>query len=191
MKKLITICLIACMYSCKQEVKQDTKPEKTEIENEIKFPNLDKSPMDVAAFPKDYKDANKIVKVRYSRPQLKGRSIDSLAPQGKVWRTGANEATEITFYQDMMLGKTKINKGTYSIATIPGEKTWTFIINKDLNTWGTYFYNIDNDVARFNATVNKTDTQIEAFSMTFEATENGTNLHLGWDTTTIVIPFTK
>ena len=106
-----------------------------------KFSNLDVSPMDAASYPSDYKISLKEVKVVYSRPQLKGRSLSELAPNGKVWRTGANEATEITFYKDMFLGETPIKAGTYTLFTIPGEKTWTIIINKDINVWGSYFYN--------------------------------------------------
>jgi hypothetical protein len=61
-----------------------------------KFSKLDKSPMDAAAFPRDYKVSDKLIKIVYSRPQLKGRTVSKLAPNGKVWRTGANEAAELT-----------------------------------------------------------------------------------------------
>ena len=63
--------------------------------NEItaqKFAKLDVSPMDAASYPSSYKEANKMVKIVYSRPQLKGRTVAELAPNDKVWRTGANEA---------------------------------------------------------------------------------------------------
>ena len=69
-----------------------------------KFSGLDKSPMDMASYPNDYKISNKTVRVIYSRPQLKGRSLAELAPAGKVWRTGANEAAEIQFYTDATFG---------------------------------------------------------------------------------------
>ena len=91
-----------------------------------KFSGLDKSPMDVAAFPTSYKVADKLVKVTYSRPQLKGRTIAELAPAGSVWRTGANEAVEITFYKDVDFGGKEVKAGTYSLFTIPGAKEWTF-----------------------------------------------------------------
>ena len=68
------------------------------------FKSLDKSPMDMTAFPSSYKISDKIVKVIYSRPQLKGRDLIKLAPPEKVWRTGANEAAEITFYKDVVFG---------------------------------------------------------------------------------------
>ncbi len=105
------------------------------------FKELDKSPLDIASHPVDYKDANKQMKIIYSRPQLKGRSLSKLAPNGKVWRTGANEAAELVLYTDYTLGGKTLKAGTYSFFTIPGEKEWTIIINSDLNTWGAYYYN--------------------------------------------------
>ena len=69
-----------------------------------KFPSLDKSPMDAAAYPASYRISEKVVRIIYSRPQLKGRTLAKLAPAEKVWRTGANEAAEITFYKDVTFG---------------------------------------------------------------------------------------
>ena len=62
------------------------------------FPGMDKSPMDAASFPSSYRVSDKTIKIVYSRPQLKGRSLSELAPNGKVWRTGASEAAELTLY---------------------------------------------------------------------------------------------
>ena len=156
-----------------------------------KFPGLDKSPMDIASYPNDYKIPVKTAKVIYSRPQLKGRSLSELAPAGKVWRTGANEATEITFNKDVTLGKTKIKTGTYSLYTIPNEKEWTVIINKDVNIWGAYSYKEANDVARLNVPVTQAEDALEAFSMVFTKADNGMILNLGWDKTRVAIPFTE
>jgi len=124
------------------------------------------------------------VKIVYSRPQLKGRSLEKLAPNGKVWRTGANEAPEITFYKDVKIGGETVKAGTYALFTIPGEKEWTVILNSDLNTWGSYFYKEENDIARFKTTVTKGDTSLEAFSITFDDKA----MHMGWDTTRIALP---
>lgn len=156
-----------------------------------KFPGLDKSPMDIASYPNDYKIPVKTAKVIYSRPQLKGRTLNDLAPAGKVWRTGANEATEITFNKDVTLGKTKIKAGTYSLYTIPNEKEWTVIINKDVNIWGAYSYKEANDVARLNVPVTQAEDALEAFSMVFTKADNGFVLNLGWDKTRVAIPFTE
>ncbi|MBC3847699.1 DUF2911 domain-containing protein [Winogradskyella echinorum] len=159
--------------------------------NAQKFKGLDKSPMDAASYPDDYKDANKLVKITYSRPQLKGRSVDELAPAGKVWRTGANEAAEITLYTDMMLGGTKVKAGTYTFYLIPGEGEWTAIISSDLNVWGSYFYNEKNDVARLDVPVTEGKESLEAFSIAFEKSDNGVHMHLGWGTVRVAVPFTK
>lgn len=153
------------------------------------FSKLDVSPMDAASYPSDYKVSLKVVKVVYSRPQLKGRSISELAPNGKVWRTGANEATEITFYKDMFLGETLVKAGTYTLYTIPGEKAWTIIINKDLNVWGSYFYNEKNDVARIKAPVSIKKDSLEAFSIAFEGSKSGVDMHLGWGNVRVLVPF--
>ena len=161
--------------------------------NAQKFSDLDKSPMDVASYPSDYKEANKLIKIQYSRPQLKGRKLSDLMPNGKVWRTGANEAAELTLYVDMKFGDKLVKAGTYTFYTIPGEKVWTAIINKDLNVWGSYFYKKDNDVARISVPVTSSSVSkpLEAFSMAFEDATKGVNLHLGWGTTRVVVPFMR
>ncbi|MEQ9413416.1 MAG: DUF2911 domain-containing protein, partial [Cyclobacteriaceae bacterium] len=81
-----------------------------------------------------YKDT--YVKIVYSQPQKKGRAIfGKLVPYGKVWRTGANEATEITITGDILVDGKELKAGTYSIFTIPNENTWTVIFNTDLGLW--------------------------------------------------------
>lgn len=154
--------------------------------NAQKFAKMDKSPLDIAAFPAGYKNPNKLVKVTYSRPQLKGRDLVELAPNGKVWRTGANEAANLTLYKDMKIGGESISAGEYSLFTIPGEKEWTIIINKDINVWGAYSYNQDNDVIRVNASVSYGDA-LEAFSIAF----TDDTMFLGWGSTRVSVPFTK
>lgn len=158
--------------------------------NAQNFKGLDKSPMDAASFPSDYKVSDKLIKIVYSRPQLKGRALSELAPSGKVWRTGANEAAELTLYTDMKLGDTSIKAGVYTFYVIPGDTEWTAIISKDLNVWGSYFYNEANDVARLSVPVTSSEP-LEAFSIAFDESENGVTMHLGWHTLRIAVPFTK
>jgi len=108
----------------------------------VKFHKLDKSPTDISLLRLE-KGAPVVVKVIYSRPQMKGRTIfaaDGLVPYGKVWRTGANEATEVTFYKNTTFGGKKIPAGTYVLQTIPTENDWTIILNKNLNVWGAFSY---------------------------------------------------
>jgi hypothetical protein len=152
-----------------------------------KFSSLDKSPMDVATFPSSYRASNKLIKVNYCRPFLKGRSVESLAPNGKVWRTGANEAVEIRFYQDVFFGGEKVKKGIYTLFTIPGEKEWTLILSSDHNVWGAYSYNLKNDVLRVKAKVSKNDTKLENLSIAFD---KDMTFCLGWGTTLVKLPIT-
>ena len=159
--------------------------------NAQKFKGLDKSPMDAASFPSSYKESDKLIKITYSRPQLKGRSVGKLAPEGNVWRTGANEAAELTLYTDMMLGTTKIKAGTYTFYLIPGEEEWTAIVSTDLNVWGSYYYNEKNDVARIEVPVTDGKENLEVFSIAFEKSDDGVHMHIGWGTVRIAVPFTK
>lgn len=155
------------------------------------FSGLDKSPMDVAAYPSSYRVSDKMVRVTYSRPQLKGRSMAELAPSGKVWRTGANEAVEITLYQDMNVAGTAVKAGTYSMFTIPGESEWTVIFNGNLNQWGAYSYDESADVARFQAKTSQDSKSLEAFSIAFKEVENGVHMVMGWGTTRVALPMSK
>ncbi|MDB2427131.1 DUF2911 domain-containing protein [Flavobacteriaceae bacterium] len=150
-----------------------------------KFKSLDKSPMDATAFPNSYKISDKIVKVIYSRPQLNGRDLVKLAPPEKVWRTGANEAAEITFYKDVIFGGKALKAGTYSLFTIPSlEGDWTVIINRARNIWGSYYYKQDQDVIRVSGKTSKVEENIEAFSIMFE---NDMTLKMGWGNTVISV----
>ena len=149
------------------------------------FKSLDKSPMDMTAFPSSYKISDKIVKLIYSRPQLKGRDLVKLAPPEKVWRTGANEAVEIIFYKDVVFGGKELKAGAYSLFTIPSyEGDWTVILNKAKNLWGSYYYNEDQDVVRVSGKVSKAEKSIEAFSMMFD---KDMTLKMGWGNTVISV----
>ncbi|NNF19606.1 MAG: DUF2911 domain-containing protein [Flavobacteriaceae bacterium] len=152
------------------------------------FSGLDKSPADIATYPSSYKISDKKVKVVYSRPQLKGRSISELAPAGSVWRTGANESAEITFYQDTQVGGEMIKAGTYSLFTIPGENEWTVILNKNLNQWGAYTYDESGDVARFKAGASEGSESLEAFSIAFKEVDEGAHMVMGWGKNRVALP---
>ena len=149
------------------------------------FKGLDKSPMDVASFPSSYKISDKIAKVTYSRPQLNGRELMKLAPPEKIWRTGANEAAEITFYKDVIFGGKALKAGTYSLFTIPSlNGDWTVIINSARNVWGSYYYEKDQDVIRVTGKMSKSEENIEAFSMMFD---DDMTLKMGWGMTVISV----
>ncbi|CAM1334509.1 MULTISPECIES: DUF2911 domain-containing protein [Tenacibaculum] len=159
--------------------------------NQVKaqsFAGLDKSPMDAAAYPSSYRISDKLVKVIYSRPQLKGRAVSKLAPNEKVWRTGANEAAEITFYKDANFGGKEVKAGTYTLFTIPGDKEWTVILSTAKNVWGSYLYSESEDVVRVQATVSKATKKTEVFSIAFDGKDTDFNMYLGWGTTIVEVP---
>ncbi|MCH4553718.1 MULTISPECIES: DUF2911 domain-containing protein [Aestuariibaculum] len=150
-----------------------------------KFAKLDKSPLDIAYYRTD-RNAPPMAKVIYSRPQLNGRALATLAPNGKVWRTGANEAAEIKFYKDSKLGGKDVKAGTYSLYTIPGDSEWTIILSSDTDVWGAYNYKEANDVLRVKAPVSKGES-VEAFSIAFD----NDNMFLAWDTTRVAVPISQ
>jgi hypothetical protein len=161
------------------------------------MPPLDKSPMDMSYYPVNYpvlKIQNKITealaaRVIYSRPQKSGRVIfGGLVKKGEVWRMGANEATEIEFYKHIKIGGKKIRQGRYSLYAIVNESSWTIIINKETETWGSFKYDTKKDVVRVEVPVQKTDTVVEFFSMMFEKGALGCNLIIAWDNSKVSLP---
>ena len=168
-----------------------------------KFEELDKSPMDMAYYPDNFAhdrkfapkligDSPALVRVTYSRPAKKDRKIfGKLIPYNEVWRTGANEATEIKFYMDVMIQGKNVKAGTYSLFTIPTEIEWTIILNSDLDFWGAYSYNQANDILRVNVPVKKSEKVIESFSIQLtKGNDKEAILRLAWDTTLIELPIT-
>jgi hypothetical protein len=152
-----------------------------------KFAGLDKSPMDGASYPSSYKISDKMVKIVYSRPQLKGRTVAELAPNDKVWRTGANEAAEITFYKDVTFGGEEVKAGRYTLFTIPGDDEWTIILSTAENVWGSYFYKESEDVVRVKGSVSTSEEEIEAFSIVFEGEEENVNMYFGFGNTVVTV----
>ncbi len=156
-----------------------------------KMPDIDKSPMDMA-YLKSSRNAPPVARVIYSRPQKKDRDVfGSIVPYEKVWRTGANEAAEITFYEDVTFGGKAVGAGTYALFTIPGEKEWTVILNSELHQWGAYGYDASKDVLRATATSKTTSETVEAFTIVFEPSGDGGKMHMAWDTTHVVVPLGK
>ena len=151
------------------------------------FPKIDVSPMDAVIVRSD--DGQSFMRIIYSRPKKNGRVIfGELVEYDKVWRTGANEATEITFYKNVVFGGEPVKAGTYSLFTIPGEKEWTVIINKETNLWGAYEYDAAKDVARINVKPQTTAATVETFSIATKKVDQGHHLLLGWDDTFIEVP---
>jgi hypothetical protein len=129
------------------------------------------------------------IEVDYSRPGVKGREIfGGIVPYGKVWRTGANQATKIIFSTPVKLNGTDIPAGTYALMTIPGKDEWTIIINKGSDQWGAYKYDEKSDVARIKATPVTMSWAIDNFTIEFNPIQDTTaSLNLVWDKTKVPI----
>lgn len=158
--------------------------------NAQNFSDLDKSPTAITLIRNQ--DNSPMAQIIYSRPKKNDRKVfGELVPFGEVWRTGANEATEITLYNNMKIGGQTIHKGTYTMYSIPEKTEWTIILNKDTKIWGAYNYDKSRDVVRIKAPARKATNTIESFSMAFQPTDDGTNLFIGWDDTYVKVPFKK
>ena len=130
------------------------------------------------------------IEIVYSRPGVKGRTIfGGIVPYGQVWRTGANQATKITFSTAVKLEGHEIPAGTYALFTIPGENEWTIILNKNTNQWGAFQYNTNDDLVRFNVTpVTLADTTVETFAIEFNRIrDESAVLELVWEKTVVPI----
>ena len=153
------------------------------------LPGLDTSPADISAYRPSRNEAP-IIKVVYSRPQKKGRDIfGALVPYDKVWRTGANESTEITFYKDVKMGDQSVAAGTYELFTAPTANEWTIILNKETGQWGAYSYMEASNVAQVKVPAKQTEKEVEAFTIVFDKAENGATMFLAWDKTYVAVPF--
>lgn len=162
------------------------------------FP-IDKSPLDMAYFPEDYpvlkiKDKAKeplVARVIYSRPQKADRVVfGDLVEWGKVWRLGANEATEVEFFKEVKIDGKRVPKGKYTIYAIVNPDEWTMIVNKETDTWGSFKYDEKKDVLRVPVPAIKGQQPMEAFTLYFEKTAAGANLVVAWDDVKAALPIT-
>lgn len=132
------------------------------------------------------------VTLEYSRPSMKGRKIfGDLQDYGKVWRTGANKNTTLTFSTDFMVGGKTLKAGTYALFTIPGEKTWDVILYSDASNWGTPGKWDDTKVAaKITVTPEVMTMPVETFTITFDnLTNNSAVVGILWENTYVGLKF--
>ncbi len=194
--------LVFILFSCQQKNNNDTnkhEPTDTAQNNVGSLITPDQSAMDLSWCPSNYPleqmQGNKqklIARVIYSRPHKKGRRIfgkdsESLCMYGKPWRLGANEATEITFFENVNIAGKNIEKGVYVLYCIPNENKWTLILNTNIYTWGLH---IDErkDIFNTEIAVIQQSPVIEDFTILFEDTKTGSNLIMAWDNVKAVLP---
>jgi len=149
----------------------------------IPFPQ----PSPTASFSQNF--ATSKIEVSYSRPSAKGRKVfGDLVPFGKVWRTGANGATTISFGEDVKLNGTEVKAGKYGLLTIPGESEWTVIITKDLNVTSPTAYKQENDVARIVVKPTRVANAVETFTIGVDNIRSSeADLSLVWENTSVVV----
>jgi hypothetical protein len=129
------------------------------------------------------------IEIVYSRPGIKGRTVfGGIVPYGQVWRTGANQATKITFSTPVKLNGTDIPAGTYALFTIPGENEWTIILNKNAAQFGAFQYDEKADLVRFKVVPVTLGETIETFTIEFNhIRDDSAIINLVWEKTVVPI----
>jgi hypothetical protein len=192
--QLFTVVLMSCNFNKVEPVKSNGVSDTLKsVEAANPYITNDQSAMDMSYYPQDYPilkmngadSAALIARVIYSRPQKKGRVIfgtssRSLREYGKEWRLGANEATEIEFFKDVMINGKKIEKGRYIIYSIPYADRWTIILNTNLYTWGLHM-DQSKDIFKVDVPLELQAPALEDFTMVFEKASYGADLIMAWD----------
>lgn len=132
------------------------------------------------------------IELSYSRPGVKGRKVyGDLVPYNQVWRTGANQATTLTFGDAVTIGGTKIPAGKYGLLSIPGADEWTLIITRQLDVTSPVAYKPDQDIVRVKVSPHPLPFSVETFTILFaDVTSGSCSLQLIWDNTIVMLPIT-
>jgi len=132
------------------------------------------------------------IELSYSRPGIKKRKMyTDIAPAGEVWRTGANNATTLTFGDEVTIGGTKIPAGKYGLLSIPNKKQWVLIISKQTNVTSPSAYKQESDVVRITVPVTSLKSNVETFTIDFtNVTNNSCDLQLSWGNSAVNLPIT-
>ena len=128
------------------------------------------------------------ITITYGRPYLKARSLDTLTPAGKIWRTGADAATTLTTDKGLMFGSLMIPAGTYTLYTVPGPTTWKLVVSKQTGQWGTE-YSEDKDLGRADLKVEKLPKPADQFTISIVEAGGSPTLNLDWGTVRATSPF--
>jgi len=130
------------------------------------------------------------LRIIYSQPHKRGRTVfGGLAPYEKVWRAGANDATEITLIGEITLAGHVLKAGTYSLFVVPHPASWTIVLNSNLGQWGAFNYDITKDVLRVEAPTETSDVIYEPFTILIEQSNEKGAIRFLWDNVRVSIPF--
>jgi len=175
----LALCFGASLMAQDALMEAETLPRADRITTTEPVPK--KSPMNSASM----RTGEGYVRVVYSQPMLRGRQmLGDQVPYGKVWRAGANEATELFTTEPLKFTEQILPQGGYSVFVIPNKDTWTIVFNKDLGQWGAYSYDATHDALRVDVPVTKNRDAYEAYTMFFEKG----NLVMAWGTTRVEVP---
>ena len=171
MKKLFTILLILTNFTSYSQLKTPSASTASEIEQVVGLTEIE---------------------IDYNRPSKKGRNIfGNLVPYGKIWRTGANSGTEISFSTDVTINGQNIKEGTYSIFSIPNKDSWEIILYADTDLWSVPRNWDENKIifqSNFKTNMNN-DKSVETFTISFDnITNNDFDLVFSWDDTYVIVP---
>ena len=131
--------------------------------------------------------------IEYSRPGVKGRTIfGDLVPYGKIWRTGANSATKITFSDDVKIEGSVVTAGSYALYTIPNKDSWEIMLYKDLTLGGNVTeYKTENELLRFKVKTSSLSDKVETFTIAVtDLSSNTADVELSWDKTKVAFKIT-
>jgi hypothetical protein len=137
------------------------------------------------------------VKVTYFRPYKKGRLIfgsekdEALVPYDKYWRLGANDATEITFSEDVHFVNKPVEAGSYRMYAVPNKSSWQISLNSELGKFGYFEPNYALDVVKVEVPVRTSPGETEQLTLAFEPDSSGVTLNISWDKTMVQVPITK
>lgn len=170
MKKLLTVCSLLLTASLTQA--------------QVKMP----APSPTQTIKQDFGLA--AIEVTYSRPITKGRKVfGDLVPFGNVWRTGANAATLITFFDAVEINGKKVDSGTYALYTIPNKNSWEIILNKGVKNWGSDGFSADDNVASVTVNTEEVKPAVESFTIQFANVKpESVDLQIAWENTLVSLP---
>ena len=137
------------------------------------------------------------VSVDYCQPYMKGRLIfgeeseEALVPYGKYWRLGANDATEISFSQDVNFAGKSLAAGRYRMYAVPYSNKWEVSLNSQLGEFGYFEPDYSLDVIKVDVPVQASPNQLEQLTMSFDSDSTGLRLNMAWDQTMVIVPITK
>jgi hypothetical protein len=199
MKRFLPVIIAMLFFSCQDNESPAGTKDPTDSTLATRLPitkpspnpyvDVDLSPMDMSYYPANYPKlemddsirTGPTMRIIYSRPHKEGRVIfGGLQKYGSYWRLGANEATEIEFFQPVSIQGKKINTGRYIIYCIPYEDKWTIVLNKNNFTWGLKA-DVKKDLLRFDIPIKKISPPVEYLSILFQDNGNGADLVMAWD----------